>query len=82
MNDWGPLTFKGHTGNPANLLNDQWYTLDNRRLAAFRAAVGEADWDKIPVKLASEEEIYDERYKFSTPNYGESVPIKGTDITC
>ena len=46
MNGWGPKTYKGYTGDPKNLENGKIYTLDHRRLVAYR----EAGRDTIPIK--------------------------------
>jgi RHS repeat-associated protein len=69
MDEWGSMTKYGYTGDPRNLENGQVYTLDHRRLVAYR----EAGRDSIPVQLAGEDEIINERYKFSTPNYGTEI---------
>jgi hypothetical protein len=48
------------------------YTLDNRRLAAFR----KADVD-VPYRMATSEEIAAEAWKFTTKNEGISIRIRG-----
>lgn len=48
------------------------YTLDNRRLEAFRRA----DVDVL-VWMATPQEIAEEAWKFTTPNDGVSVRIRG-----
>ena len=48
------------------------FTLDNRRLEAFRRA-GMA----IPWRLATAEEIANEAFKFTTTNGGVSVKVRG-----
>jgi len=52
--------------------NNILYTLDNRRLEAFRRAGLE-----IPYRMATPEEIAAETWKFSSKNGGSSVKIKG-----
>ena len=48
------------------------FTLDNRRLEAFRRAdVG------IPVRMATPQEIAEEAWKFTTHNDGISIQIRG-----
>ena len=49
------------------------YTLDNRRLEAFRRASVD-----FPVRMATPQEIIDEAWKFTTPNDGLSIRIRGT----
>jgi hypothetical protein len=49
-----------------------YFTLDNRRLEAFRRA-GMA----IPFRLATAEEINEETWKFTTKNAGVSVRVRG-----
>ncbi len=74
MNGWGPLTDEyGHTGNPINLENGMVYTLDHRRLVAYR----EARRTSIPIVWATEKQIRDERYKFSTTNKGVGINRTG-----
>ena len=48
------------------------YTLDNRRLEAHRTA----DVD-VPVRMATPQEIAEEAWKYTTPNDGVSVRIRG-----
>jgi hypothetical protein len=48
------------------------FTLDNRRLEAFRRA----DID-VPVRMASQEEIAEEAWKFTTHNNGVSIRVRG-----
>jgi hypothetical protein len=47
------------------------FTLDNRRLEAFRRAGID-----VPVRKASPQEIVDEAWKFTTDNDGVSVRIR------
>ena len=49
------------------------FTLDNRRLEAFRRAGVD-----VPVRMASPQEMADEAWKFTTHNDGASVRIRGT----
>jgi hypothetical protein len=48
------------------------YTLDNRRLEAFRRA-----GVKIPWRMATAEEIAEEQWKFTTTNSGTSIKVRG-----
>jgi RHS repeat-associated protein len=50
----------------------KWYTLDNRRLEAFK----QADVKNIPIKKATQEEIEKEAWKFTTKNDGASVRVR------
>jgi hypothetical protein len=52
--------------------NGLFYTLDNRRLEAFRRA-------RLPIlwRMATEEEIAAEAWKFTTANEGVSARIRG-----
>ena len=49
-----------------------YYTLDNRRLEAFRRA-----GVSIPWRMATLEEIENECWKFTTTNDGTSVQVRG-----
>jgi hypothetical protein len=49
------------------------YTLDNRRLEAFRRAGVD-----VPTRMATPQEIAEEAWKFTTPNDGLSIRIRGT----
>lgn len=48
------------------------FTLDNRRLEAFRRARV-----VIPTRMATSEEIMREAWKFTTQNAGVSIKIRG-----
>ncbi len=48
------------------------YTLDNRRLEAFRRAD-----INIPVRMATPQEVAEGAWKFTTPNDGLSIRIRG-----
>src|SRR4051794_19318392 len=48
------------------------FTLDNRRLEAFRRAGVE-----VPYRMAPEEEITSEAWKFTTTNEGISIKVRG-----
>jgi hypothetical protein len=50
------------------------FTLDNRRLEAFRRAGVE-----IPYRQATPEEIANEAWKFTTQNAGESIRVRGEE---
>ncbi len=69
MDEWGPLEKYGHRGDPVNLIDGEIYTLDHRRLVAYRMA----GRDSIPVRWATLDEIRSDRFKFSTPNGGTSI---------
>jgi hypothetical protein len=49
------------------------FTLDNRRLEAFRRAGVD-----VPVRMATPQEISEESWKFTTHNDGVSIQIRGT----
>lgn len=49
-----------------------YYTLDNRRLEAFRRANVEIPW-----RMADPEEVISESWKFTTTNEGASVHVRG-----
>jgi hypothetical protein len=49
------------------------FTLDNRRLEAFRRAGLD-----VPVRMATPQEIAEESWKFTTNNDGVSIQIRGT----
>ena len=49
-----------------------FFTLDNRRLEAFRRAGVD-----IPVRMATPQEIAEEAWKFTSQNAGISVRIRG-----
>ena len=51
--------------------DDTWFTLDNRRLEAFRQA-GVA----VPSTLATEDEIREESWKFTTRDEGLSIRVR------
>ncbi len=48
------------------------YTLDNRRLEAFRRAGVD-----VPVRMATPEEVAEEGWKFTTLNDGVSIRMRG-----
>jgi hypothetical protein len=52
--------------------NGKLYTLDNRRLEAFRRA--NAD---VPYRIATPEEVRSESWKFTTTNDGSSIRVRG-----
>jgi len=64
MDEWGPLTQIGFTGDPKNLDNGEIYTLDHRRLVANRLAGRKT----VPVQWASLSVVRDNRWKFTTSN--------------
>jgi len=49
----------------------QWFTLDNRRLEAFRRA-----GILVPYRMATPEEAAEEQWKFTTRNGGTSIRIR------
>ena len=69
MDEWGPLSQIGHTGDPKNLDNGEIYTLDHRRLVAYRLAGRKT----IPVQWTSLSVVWDNRWKFTTSNGGRSI---------
>ncbi len=72
MDEWGPMTKRGYKGDPRNLENGKIYTLDHRRLVAYRRAGRES----IPVEWADLKTVKDNRWKFTTPNRGISIAPK------
>ena len=58
-----------YTGDPKNFTNGQIYTLDHGRLVAYQMA----ERDQIPIRWATGREIWQERFKFSTPNGGSII---------
>ena len=72
MDDWGPFSQGGFTGEPQNLLNGEIYTLDHRRLVAYQLA----GRNTIPVQWASLSVVRDNRWKFTTANGGRSITPK------
>jgi hypothetical protein len=72
MDEWGPLTRFGFTGNPKNLVNGEIYTLDHRRLVAYR----QAGRKSIPVQWVDLNIARDERWKFDTKNGGLSITAR------
>jgi hypothetical protein len=52
--------------------NDKLFTLDNRRLEAFRRAGMD-----IPARLATPQAIAEETWKFTTQNEGVTIQIRG-----
>jgi hypothetical protein len=76
MDEWGPLTrdpLAGDSlaGDPKNLENGEVYTLDHRRLVAYRAA----GRDTIGVEWANPRLVRDQRWKFTTTNGGRSIAV-------
>lgn len=69
MDEWGPLSARGFTGDPKNLDNGEIYTLDHRRLAAYRLAGRKT----IPVAWATLDVVRDNRWKFTTSNGGRTI---------
>jgi hypothetical protein len=59
---------------PLRLLekDGRYFTLDNRRLEAFRRAGA-----KIPWRMATPEEVAAESWKFTTTNGGVTVRVRG-----
>ena len=52
--------------------NGQLFTLDNRRLEAFRRAGVD-----VPYRMATPEEIMNEMWKFTSRNGGTSIRVRG-----
>jgi hypothetical protein len=69
MDEWGPLTRNRFTGDPKNLESGEIYTLDHRRLVAYRLAARKT----IPVEWADLKLVRDQRWRFTTPNRGRSI---------
>jgi hypothetical protein len=69
MDEWGPLTRNRFTGDPKNLDSGEIYTLDHRRLVAYRLAARKT----IPVEWADLKLVRDQRWRFTTPNRGRSI---------
>ena len=65
MDDMGPL----NDGDPKNLINGRIYTIDNRRLYAFR----QAGMPDIPTEWASPRDIERLRWHFTTGNGGFAI---------
>ena len=70
MDTWPKMTKNGYTGSSLNLLDNHIYTLDNRRLYAYKMA----GRTSIPVVWLTDINvggiIYRNRFKFSTTNFG------------
>jgi hypothetical protein len=66
MDEWGPAAGFGYTGDPKRLVNGEIYTLDHRRLLAYRRAGRKS----IPAQWADLNLVRDQRWKFSTPDGG------------
>jgi hypothetical protein len=66
MDEWGPMTRFGYTGDSKNLINGEIYTLDHRRLLAYRRAGRKS----IPVEWADLNIVRDQRWKFTTTTGG------------
>jgi len=69
MDEWGPLARNLFTGDPKNLQTGEIYTLDHRRLVAYRAAGRKT----IQVEWANLRLVRDQRWKFTTPDRGRSI---------
>ena len=69
MDEWGPLRQDRYLGDPKNLEICETYTLDHRRLVAYRRA----ERKTIPVEWANLRLVRDLRWKFTTPNGGRSI---------
>ena len=69
MDEWGPLARDSNVGDPVKLENGGIYTLDHRRLVAYRAA----GRSTIAVEWANVRLVRDQRWKFTTPNGGRSI---------
>ena len=69
MDEWGPLTRDRYAGDPKNLELGEIYTLDHRRLVAYRLAGRKT----IPVEWANLRLVRDQRWRFTTPNGGRSI---------
>lgn len=69
MDAWGALARDSVAGDPVNLENGLIYTLDHRRLVAYR----EAGRSTIAVEWVNVRLIRDQRWKFTTTNGGSSI---------
>jgi hypothetical protein len=69
MDEWGPLTRNLFTGDPKNLENGMIYTLDHRRLVAYRRAGRQM----IPVEWANLRLVRDQRWRFTTTDRGQNI---------
>jgi hypothetical protein len=69
MDEWGPLTRNLFTGDPKNLENGMIYTLDHRRLVAYRGAGRQT----IPVEWTNLRLVRDQRWRFTTTDRGQSI---------
>jgi hypothetical protein len=69
MDEWGPLTRNLFAGDPKNLENGEIYTLDHRRLFAYRTA----DRKTIPIEWADLRIVRDQRWRFTTKDGGRSI---------
>ena len=69
MDDWGSLSQGNFAGDPKNLDTGEIYTLDHRRLVAYRMAARKS----IPVQWTSPTVVRDNRWKFTTTNGGRSI---------
>jgi hypothetical protein len=69
MDAWGPLARGSFVGDPVKLENGVIYTLDHRRLVAYR----EAGRSTIAVEWANVRLVRDQRWKFTTANGGRSI---------
>ena len=69
MDDWGQLSRERFLGDPKNLEVGEIYTLDHRRLVAYRLAGRKT----IPVEWANLRLVRDQRWKFTTADRGRSI---------
>jgi len=69
MDEWGPLERNLFTGDPKNLEIGEIYTLDHRRLVAYRLAGRKT----IPVEWVNLRLVRDQRWKFTTLDRGRSI---------
>ncbi len=77
MNDWSPKSKYGYTGYPKNLQDGEIYTLDNRRLQSYKLT----GRTTIPVEViydasSRDSQVYSQRWKFQTLNFGVSIEPK------
>lgn len=75
MDDWGPMTGFGYTGDPKNLINGEIYTLNHRRLVAYRRAGRKS----IPVEWVDLNIVRDQRWRFTTTTGGFSITPQPRD---
>ncbi len=72
MDGWGKKTRGGFTGDPRNLVNGLIYTLDTRRLKAYK----DAGREFIPIIWADLDDVRKLRWHFTTLNKGIDISLR------